>query len=64
MGQTLLFKGGRFIAVMILCSLVTSLVLLAAVPHLSQAATVTGSVIVSLLVALYDFGLFRSEFEI
>ena len=49
---------------MVVASLATAFVLLAAVPHIGQVLIVSTSVVVALLVAAYDFGLFSDEFEV
>ncbi|PLX98917.1 MAG: hypothetical protein C0624_14020 [Desulfuromonas sp.] len=57
-------KSLRFLVLMLVASLATAFVLLAAVPHIGKLVIVVTSVVVALLVAAYDFGLFSDEFEI
>ncbi len=54
----------RFVLTMTLLSVVTAFVFLVALPEAGKLETIGVSVGVSLLVAMYDLGLFRSEFEI
>jgi len=64
MTRYMVTKSLRFLSMMVLASLATAFVLLAAVPHIGQALTVFTSVVVALLVSIYDFGLFSDEFEV
>ena len=57
-------KSIRFLVMMIAAALATAFVLMTAVPHVGQVLIVSASVVVALLVAAFDFGLFSDEFEI
>ncbi len=54
----------RFVVVMTFCTLVTAVLIMIAVPGVGKWATIIGSVCVSLVIALFDFGIFRSDFEL
>jgi len=64
MTRYMVSKSLRFLTMMVVASLATAFVLLAAVPHIGQVLIVSTSVVVALLVAAYDFGLFSDEFEV
>ncbi len=59
----LLAKFFRFLLVMASFSLLTTVILLAATPEAEKVWTVVGSVVASLFVAMYDFGLFHAEIK-
>jgi hypothetical protein len=62
--QELLGKMARFFLIMTGLSVGTTFLLLISVPGLDKPATVAASVVTSLLVALYDFGIFSPDLEI
>lgn len=64
MTRYMVSKSLRFLSMMIVASLATAFVLIAAVPHIGQVLIVCTSVAVALLVAAFDFGLFSEEFEV
>jgi len=64
MTRYMVTKALRFLSMMVLASLATAFVLIAAVPHIGQPLIVFSSVVVALLVSIYDFGLFSDEFEV
>lgn len=64
MRSYLIAKFIRFLLTIILGSVATAFILLSAVPQVGQVGIVAASVLVSLLVAVFDFGLFSAEFEI
>ena len=64
MTRYMVSKSLRFLSLMIVAALATAFVLLASVPHIGQVLIVFSSVVVALLVAAYDFGLFSDEFEL
>ncbi|MDW7644759.1 MAG: hypothetical protein SCI25_06915 [Desulfuromonadales bacterium] len=49
---------------MIVASVMTAAVLILAVPDLGKWPTVISAVGIALLVAMYDMGLFKGDFEI
>jgi len=64
MTRYMVSKSLRFLSMMIVASLATAFVLLAAVPHIGQVLIVCTAVVIALLVAVYDFGLLSDEFEV
>lgn len=64
MTRYMVFKSVRFLATMLISALVTSFVLMVAVPHIGQPLIVFSSVVVALLISVYDFGLLSDEFEV
>ena len=60
----LALKAVRFLVVMVVFAMSTALILAAVFPDMDKAAAVLGSVLVSLLISLYDQGLFRGEFSL
>jgi len=64
MTRYMLSRSVRFLATMLVASLVTAFVLMVAVPHIGQLLIVCSAVVVALLIAAYDFGLFNDEFEV
>ena len=62
--KPLVLKLIRFVVVMILCTLVTSILLMIAVPGIGKWVTIIGSVCASLVIALFDLGIFRGDFEL
>ena len=64
MTRYMVSKSLRFLVLMVISAILSAFVLLAAVPHVGQVLIVSTSVVVALLVAAYDFGLFSDEFEV
>jgi hypothetical protein len=64
MNKPLLLKCTRLVLTMVGFSLLTALVLLGAVPEAGKIAIIAGAATTSLLVGLYDFGLFAEDFDL
>ncbi|MCP3176279.1 hypothetical protein MJO47_04105 [Desulfuromonas sp. KJ2020] len=62
--KKLALKLIRFVGIMIVVSVMTAAVLILAVPDLGKWPTVISAVGIALLVAMYDMGLFKGDFEI
>ncbi|HER62365.1 MAG TPA: hypothetical protein ENO11_00085 [Desulfobacteraceae bacterium] len=62
--KRLALKLIRFVVIMIVASVMTAAVLILAVPDLGKWPTVISAVGIALLVAMYDMGLFKGDFEI
>lgn len=62
--KRLALKLIRFVSIMIVGSVMTAGVLILAVPGLGKWPTVISAVGIALLIAMYDMGLFRGDFEL
>ncbi|BCA78329.1 hypothetical protein AOP6_0116 [Desulfuromonas sp. AOP6] len=62
--KRLTLKLIRFVAIMVVGSVLTAVLLILAVPALGKWPTVITAVAIALFIAMYDMGLFKGDFEI
>ena len=62
--KKLALKLIRFVGIMIVGSVLTAGLLIIAVPDLGKWPTVISAVGIALLIAMYDLGLFKGDFEL